>query len=210
MAVLGLVIDSVLSLIILLVSKCLWNYFRSPLKAFPGPFPTHFTNLWRLLDVYRGRCDITHINLHRKHGRAVRMGPDIVSLSDPNLIKTVFSTKKPWKKVETIPKQALWQSTGSTNRSLCQTNMVSVNDVMIDGQRVSNLFGTRDEEWHDAKLKPIKSLYSMTKVQDFEANVDLAINLFVEKLQDRFIKPGNSCDMADYLGFCTSWILSIN
>ncbi|KAI9677969.1 MAG: hypothetical protein M1822_008077 [Bathelium mastoideum] len=116
------------------------------------------------------------------------MGPDILSLSDPSVAKKVFTTKKPWKK----------------------TPMVSVNDVMVNGQRVSNLFCTQDEDWHDAKLKPIKSLYSMTKVQDFEANVDLAIDLFVEKLQERFVTVGASCDMAKYLGYfawdAMSWV----
>lgn len=92
--------DFVLKLVLLMatfvVIHFLSNYFRSPLKAFPGPFVARFTNLWRLQDVFKGRCDITHNQLHRKYGSAVRMGPNMLSLSDPALINKVYNTKDPW------------------------------------------------------------------------------------------------------------------
>jgi hypothetical protein len=93
-----LVTNLALSVVILLISRFLWNYIRSPLKSFPGPAPTSFTNIWRLQDVFRGRCDITQTALHRKYGSAVRMGPNLLSLSDPNLISQVYNTKSPWLK----------------------------------------------------------------------------------------------------------------
>lgn len=85
---------------ILFVSRFVWNYLRSPLKSYPGPAPTSFTNLWRMRDVYRGRCDQTQIALHRKYGPAVRMGPNMLSLSDPSLLSQVYNTKSPWLKVD--------------------------------------------------------------------------------------------------------------
>lgn len=87
--------------------------------------------------------------------------------------------------------------------------MVGVSDVMINGQRVSNLFGARDEDWHDAKVKPLKSLHSMTKVQDFEPNVDSTINFFLDKVEERFVKSGKPCDISDYLAYCMSITLSV-
>lgn len=94
-----IVTNLILSLVILCLSRFLWNYVRSPLKSFPGPAATSFTNIWRLQDVYRGRCDITQTALHRKYGPAVRMGPNLVSLADPSLISQVYNTKTPWLKV---------------------------------------------------------------------------------------------------------------
>jgi hypothetical protein len=96
---LELVTDVLLSVCVLIISRFLWNYLRSPLKNFPGPIPTTFTNIWRMQDVYKGRCDITHNELHRKYGPAVRMGPNLLSLSDPNLIGQVYNTRNPWLKV---------------------------------------------------------------------------------------------------------------
>lgn len=85
--------------------------------------------------------------------------------------------------------------------------MYSVNDVMVNGTRVSNLFSTRDETWHSTIIRPVKSLYSMTRVQDAEHSVDTAIQLYFEKLQERFVSTGRPCDMADYMLYCGSQYL---
>ncbi|KAJ5831933.1 hypothetical protein N7474_000244 [Penicillium riverlandense] len=172
-------INLVLSLIIAFASRFLWNYLRSPLKSFPGPVPASFTNLWRMQDVFRGRCDITHNALHRKYGPAVRMGPNILSLSDPDLVGQVFTTKNPWMK----------------------SDMYNVNDVVVSGVRIKNLFSHQDEKWHSTFIRPVKGLYSMSKVQDVEPGMDQTIKFFFEKLRERFIYPGKVCEMSDYLNF---------
>ena len=87
------------SALYLVVSLFLWSTVNSPLKVFPGPVLAGFTNLWRLWDVYRGRNGETHLKLHRKHGSVVRLGPNVLSLSDPNLINRVYTTKSAWNKV---------------------------------------------------------------------------------------------------------------
>ncbi|KAJ5670587.1 cytochrome P450 [Penicillium maclennaniae] len=174
-----LVINLVLSVCILVISRFLWNYLRSPLRSFPGPLPTSFTNIWRLQDVFKGRCDITQNELHRKYGPAVRMGPNLLSLSDPNLIGQVYNTKNPWLK----------------------SDMYNVNDVIVSGTRYKNLFSNQDEKWHSTFIRPIKNLYSMSKVQDVEHNVDITIQLFLEKLRERFVRPGKTCEVSEYINF---------
>ncbi|KAJ5657790.1 cytochrome P450 [Penicillium longicatenatum] len=168
-----------LSVAILFLSRFLWNYLRSPLKSFPGPASAGFTNLWRMIDVFKGRCDITHNKLHRKYGPAVRMGPNVLSLSDPRLVSQVFNTKDPWLK----------------------SDMYNVNDVVVGGIRLKNLFSSQDEKWHSTYIRPIKNLYSLTKVQDVEANVDITINLLLEKLRARFVGTGKPCEMTDWINF---------
>lgn len=84
---------------LLVLTKILWDIFLSPLRAIPGPFLAKSTNLWRAFHTYRGRVDVRHVELHRKYGNAVRIGPNCVSISDPNLIRTIYSTRNPWKKV---------------------------------------------------------------------------------------------------------------
>lgn len=76
------------------------------------------------------------------------------------------------------------------------------NDVVVAGVRYNNLFSTRDEKWHSTFVRPVKSLYSMSKVQDMEPGLDVTINLFFEKLRERFVQTGNLCDMSEYLNFC--------
>lgn len=79
--------------------KLSWDTFFSTLSTIPGPLVARSTDLWRAYHTYRGRVDATHVELHRKYGDAVRIGPNCVSISDPNLIRTIYSTRNPWKKV---------------------------------------------------------------------------------------------------------------
>ena len=65
--------------------------------------------------------------------------------------------------------------------------------------RVTTLFSSRDEKWHTAALRPVRALYSMTQVLEFEHLIVNIIDLLCEKLDTRFVKTGVSCDMADYV-----------
>ena len=77
----------------------IWGYFSSPLKNIPGPFMAKITNLWRMIDVYGGRNELTQLYLHEKYGQAVRIGPNTISLSDPGLIRTIYSSRGEFLKV---------------------------------------------------------------------------------------------------------------
>lgn len=74
-------------------------YLRSPLKDIPGPVLAKFSNVWRLFDHYKATQISTQRQLHKELGPAVRIGPNIVSLSDPTLLKTVYSTRGEYIKV---------------------------------------------------------------------------------------------------------------
>jgi hypothetical protein len=97
--ILNLVIDLVLLTIIAVFFKLVQIYYYSPLKSFPGPLSTNFTDLWRYFKTAGGSIHLVHADLHRKYGPAVRIGPNALSLSDPSLLKLVYNTKNPWKKV---------------------------------------------------------------------------------------------------------------
>lgn len=74
----------------LVVARFLYSYVTSPLKALPGPFVAKFTDLWRFYDYWCCTQIKSHQTLHKKHGPAVRIGPNMVSLSDPELLKQVM------------------------------------------------------------------------------------------------------------------------
>ncbi|KAJ5750360.1 hypothetical protein N7533_007388 [Penicillium manginii] len=178
-SVVDLATNIALSVTILFASRFLWNYVRSPLKSFPGPIATSCTNIWRFWDVFRGRCDITQLALHRKYGSAVRVGPNVLSLSDPSLIGQVYNTRHPWIK----------------------SSMYNVNDVVIGGVRLSNLFSSQDEKWHSTFIRPVKSMYSMSRVQEVESTMDVTIKLLFDKLRAKFVGTGQTCEMSDWINF---------
>jgi hypothetical protein len=119
-----------LSLPILFVSHLLWQYVQSPLKNIPGPFFAKFTNIWRLLDILGGRSDLTQKILHAKHGSAVRLGPNFVTLSDPSLIKVVYDARGKFLKVscfrdQPVKPKPLWLRTMVLLRAISMLPMTS-------------------------------------------------------------------------------------
>lgn len=95
----GLFLQVFGSIVIIITSNFIWAYIKSPIKNIPGPFFAKFTNLWRFFDTWGGRPDLTQRILHERHGAAVRMGPNMVSLSDPKLLRTIYNVKGNYLKV---------------------------------------------------------------------------------------------------------------
>lgn len=79
------------------------SYYRSPLKAIPGPFFAKFTNLWSIFNIASHHHQVTLQELHEKHGVAVRVGPNKISLGDPDWLRTVYDTRGIYRKVCKLP-----------------------------------------------------------------------------------------------------------
>lgn len=107
MTLLSLTLQAPALLAIFLGLYFLWVLVSSPLKSIPGPIFAKCTNLWRLLDAYGGRSELTHRLLHEKYGSAVRIGPNVVSVSDPKLLRTIYNTRGDFLKVIT-PVSSIW------------------------------------------------------------------------------------------------------
>ena len=73
--------------------RVVFDWLRPGLRQIPGPFVAKFTNLWRLHDTYRNRHELTLQRLHKKYGTAVRIGPNVVSISDPEAIDSIYGFK---------------------------------------------------------------------------------------------------------------------
>jgi hypothetical protein len=82
----------------LLLSKLIWDAFLSPPRVFGRPIPAKFTNM-RAWQAFEGHIDRNQVQLHRHYGSVVRIGPNALSISDPSMIRVIYSTRNPWKKV---------------------------------------------------------------------------------------------------------------
>ncbi|KAL5340520.1 cytochrome P450 [Aspergillus crustosus] len=172
--------------VVLLLTKLVWGAWLSPLRVFDGPLSAKFTNIWRALQVYDGYIDQKYLQLHRQYGSVVRIGPNALSISDPGLIRVIYSTRNPWKK----------------------SDAYRPNDVLLNGQRVSNLFNTQDEDWHNQNILPIRNLWRMTKVLEYEPLIDETLKNFVDKVGDRF-SGGKVCPAAEWIGYF-AWDVTAN
>ncbi|RSM13176.1 hypothetical protein CEP52_002143 [Fusarium oligoseptatum] len=150
---------------VLLCLSVLWQLFLSPLRGFPGPFVAKFTDIWRAAAVLPGQIDKVNRRWHKKYGSAVRVGPNAIILNDPEMIKTVYSTKKAWVK----------------------SDMYMINDVLINGKRLANVFNTRDLAWHAQQIKPISKFFSMSRLMDIEPLLDVTINMITSKLNEKVL-----------------------
>jgi hypothetical protein len=178
-----------------------WELVFSPLRAFPGPLAARFTNIWRAIATTSGHIDRTNVEWHRQYGSAVRVGPNTISISDPNLIRTIYATKNAWPKVTPVSTYCL--EFFLTRRN--QSEMYKPNDVLINGMRMSNVFNTQDNAWHDKYMKPIRGLWTMTKVLGMESLIDETLSKFTNKLGAKFAdgsNVGKVCMMDEWLGYC--------
>ncbi|CAI6334871.1 unnamed protein product [Periconia digitata] len=185
MAVLSLLVKACSLGLVALVAHFVLAYLRSSLKKLPGPFAAKFTNLWRLRVHYKQTHIETTQALHKKYGDVVQLGPNVVSLADPRLVKIVYSTRGTYRK----------------------SDFYTINDAMQpDGSIVSNLFATRDNEFHAQKLRPVQKLYSLQNAREFQPMMDASLESLCHQLEERFVEganTGKTCDIADWISYFT-------
>lgn len=85
--------------LVALLARLARNKYGYGIASVPGPFWAAYTNLWRFLVTWGGRAERTHIQLHDKYGSLVRLGPNCVSISDPEAIKVIYGLTATYMKV---------------------------------------------------------------------------------------------------------------
>lgn len=71
----------------------------SQLQHIPGPLIAKFTNFHRFLLARRGRLHLYQDRAHQRYGPAVRFGPNLVCICDPEAIQTIFNLRGGFPKV---------------------------------------------------------------------------------------------------------------
>ena len=147
------------------------------LSHVPGPFLASFTNLVRLRWVLTRRAQHIHIDLHKKYGPLVRIGPNVVSVGDPAEIQQIYGL------------------TGSYIKS----GFYPALQPHAKGAAMPGLFNTQDENLHRVLKKPIAGIYSMSNLVSFEPYVDSTMSVFFNELDKRFAETGGICDIDVWL-----------
>ncbi|KAL8714896.1 MAG: hypothetical protein Q9220_001409 [cf. Caloplaca sp. 1 TL-2023] len=192
MAVISSSVELAVTLLLSLCTAYVVQYtLRSPLKAFQGPLIAKFTNVWLFAVYYQGSQATIFRRLHDRYGSAVRVGPKHVSLSDPGLIKTVYSLRGNFTK----------------NARYSGADTISPN-----GHNTPTQFSIRDEEGHTTMWRPIAKFYTMKNLLLFEPQLDDVIRTMVRRLGEEFChckKEGTLCNMFDWMTYAAWDILSM-
>ncbi|KAL4868706.1 hypothetical protein BDV12DRAFT_95324 [Aspergillus spectabilis] len=153
-------------------------YWR--LRLVPGPFLCKFTNQRRVSWVKTKRAHEIHQEIHDKYGEVVQFGPNMVSISNPAWIPTLYPIRPGFPK-------------GNFYRTLMPYTKT--------GGALPAVFNTRDETLHKKIKSPIAPLFSLTNILPLEPFVDDTIQVMVEQLDRRFADTNQTFDLADWLQF---------
>ncbi|KAH9204888.1 cytochrome P450 oxidoreductase [Leptodontidium sp. 2 PMI_412] len=185
MAVLNVIFKIPLSawgllIFLLLTSHFVRNRFRPVLYKVPGPFIASFTDFWRLYDVARGHHHDALIRLHREYeSELVRIGPNTVSVADPEAVKVIYGL----------------------NKGFTKSDFYVVQQAVSQGKPLENLFNTVREDFHAAIRRPVAHAYSMTTLVQFEPFVDTTSQVFCRRLTELFAGTRKVCDLGKWLQY---------
>ncbi|KAH8590612.1 cytochrome P450 oxidoreductase [Bisporella sp. PMI_857] len=155
------------------------NHFTRGLNKYPGPVLASFTDWWRLWDVYKRRPEVTHIKLHEQHGDIVRLGPNVLSFSNPKALKAIYGLNKGFTKSEFYP----------------------VQQSVSNGHRLPSLFSTTDETFHAQLRRSVNSAFSMSTLIQYEPFVDNSTRLFLSQTERLFASTQAPCNFSQWLQF---------
>lgn len=146
------------------------QHLLCPLRDIPGPFAARFSTLWYLYRSYRGNFHRENIELHRKHGRIVRIAPGTYSISDPD--KAVYGAGSRFPK-------------GDWYQAWKHPSLVT-------------LFADTNTKRHNDSRRRIQNLYSVSSLMSYEAPVNDCNALFCQKLR-RFATTGEAINLTHWL-----------
>lgn len=89
----------ILALVALWAARLFYNKYSTPLRKVPGPFWASCSRIPRFFAVLIGRPNEWELNLHRRYGSLVRVGPDLLSVGDPAEINQIYGASTKFKKV---------------------------------------------------------------------------------------------------------------
>ncbi|KAI1611809.1 cytochrome P450 oxidoreductase [Exophiala viscosa] len=98
-------------LLLLVICYVIYVRYGTPLRNVPGPFLASVTRLWKLRKILSGDFEWTNIDLHGHYGPIVRIGPNEVSIDDPDeSLGIIYGhgtkfTKSPWYQASDAPGQ---------------------------------------------------------------------------------------------------------
>lgn len=73
--------------------------YLSGIRHIPGPFIASVSNFWKISAAWHQDMPRRNIRLHRKYGKLVRIGPDMISVDDPGALSTIYGFKPIYAKV---------------------------------------------------------------------------------------------------------------
>ncbi|KAI1751557.1 cytochrome P450 [Xylaria castorea] len=151
---------------VFLIGRMVYRRYGSPLRSIPGPFFASCSRLWKLRSTISENSQWEHIDLHKKYGPIVRIGPNEVSFSSPHVARNILSAGKRFYK----------------------TDFYSV----FPPPEHPDIFTEIREEVHAMKKKVANVPYSMAAMRQLSPFIDDTIELLVSRMGDFCADPATN------------------
>lgn len=175
-----------------LITLYLFRNYRS-LSHIPGPFIATFSNFTRLHWIWARNAHQVHVALHKKYGKLVRIGPNMVSVGDPSEIAHIYGFDDTFMKVNSASR--------GRQGIMLTTPLSDFYGVILpynNGKVMPGLISSHGE-LHRSLKRPVSNIYSMSNLVSFESFVDSTIVLFCDVLEKRYLGKTESFDFSFWL-----------
>lgn len=122
-AIASIFVSSVSFLATLFTSIAIYRVYLHPLRQFPGPPKARLSQFWWVSQT-REKCDNFRLlnRLHDQYGPYVRVGPNLLSVADPDWVERIHNPQSKWEKAD-------WYSTGHPMTTLHQMRDKAMHDA---------------------------------------------------------------------------------
>ncbi|KAJ6028573.1 hypothetical protein N7540_004149 [Penicillium herquei] len=139
-----------------LIAYIVYQRFFHPLAKYPGPFLASLTDLWQVHQFITLKQPYSLTKLHEKYGSIVRYGPDKLSITDEDSIKSIYQSGARY-----MPKTEFYDAYGAAH---------------------PNVFGMRDETVHSIRRRHMSHSFSISYVKEMEQYLDANIKILRQKI----------------------------
>ncbi|OAG13648.1 pisatin demethylase [Alternaria alternata] len=175
--------------IVLVVIWVAQNYIRTwkRLRHIPSAHITApFSYYWLGRTTYSGRQYWVLRDLHAKHGPLVRIGPNEVLTDDPNVLRTVSSTRSNYARSD-------WYHAGRFNPYR------------------DNLFTIIDPGAHKKAKARSMAAYNGRDTGGLEGIIDEQVKIFIDVIRNRYVvaSPGNGQPLLDLVAITSYFTMDV-
>ncbi|KAH8886304.1 cytochrome P450 [Thozetella sp. PMI_491] len=142
------------------IAWCIYAVWFHPLAKWPGPFLAKVTLFWYAKHWTSGRWPHTMLELHRKYGSVIRIGPNELLFSSLSSLRDIYGAPRGGRKIFNKAKEFY--------------------DVSGDNPGIPSIY---DPEQHAFVRKLLAPAFSAKSLRDQEHVIHRYVNLFIEQME---------------------------
>ena len=117
------------------------------------------------------------LELHKKYGPVIRIGPNTLSLDYPELARTIYGT----------------------DNKFIKSDKYKIASAKVNGKLQFTVFSETDPVEAAHKKRPIVKYYTPSMTASFEPHMDRTLGKFCKILDERFVKTQTEFDFARWV-----------